>query len=101
MKGLVIALFSIGLIFTVPDTAVAAKKVKPFCSVSKLSSGVRVSCKSKLKTSKKDLKIAAALKCIQTVGKVKLDKRMITKMSYAFCAGRTCKEIKALCKLKK
>lgn len=97
MKGLIIALFTIGLVSTIPNYSYAKSKSRTICSVNRAG---KVNCKNAKRVSPKNLKVAAAKKCIKSFGKHKFKGRKILKGSkLSSCSKIKCSVIKTKCNL--
>ncbi len=97
MKGLVIALFTIGLISTIPNYSYAKSKSRTICSVNRAG---KVNCKNAKKVTPKMLKIAAAKKCIKSFGKHMFKGRKILKGSkISSCGKKKCAVLKSKCNI--
>lgn len=97
MKGLLVALFSVGLLLTNPSIAEAKSKIS--CKVSKAIK--KVKCESNKNTVRKHLQINAINLCAKTYGKKKLNKRKpLKKLQFSSCKRGKCSKIKAKCNVK-
>lgn len=97
MKVLIIALFTIGLISSIPNYSYAKSKSRTICSVNRAG---KVNCKNAQRITPKNLKIAAAKKCIKSFGKHKFKGRKILKDSkLGSCSKRKCAVLKSKCNI--